>query len=454
MGKIKFIAEEFFRSFKKSLFKNLILMVMFSISLVMAVFVSSYYLDLGETQYNEYASQEEDGAWYQVYFFWDDLPELNDLDSSGTRCRDMINYYNSLCDFEDNPVISSATAQSMYVREDDMKKYFDNQDCSVFLNTERDDPILMAYFGGGEACSVMSMKAAQFNLDAYRLFGLKISEGEGFTEENTYVESEGASIPVLLGNDYKGIINLGETFDMDLGGNVFNCKVTGILERGSQAPEFADYSGKSMVTLDSYIIFPFGVRVSENVTSVKELSKYANCDIMALSNSAAYLKDTKDAKNIMMNFKDAAQEFFFPPIILGEASVGLKLFRNESEASVRIILILTLALIGFSIYSLFVTFYDKIQSNIATYGIYLMNGCPLWCILTSFLLENAIILLPSVFVCKNIFIYDNFWAFGPDIKILLRTAYIYLGSAFLLGAAFTAYVLCRIDTEHMIRRKE
>ena len=48
MRKIRFMAEEFFRSFHKSLLKNLLLMVIFSISLVMTVIMGSYYFGLGE----------------------------------------------------------------------------------------------------------------------------------------------------------------------------------------------------------------------------------------------------------------------------------------------------------------------------------------------------------------------------------------------------------------------
>ena len=48
MGKIKFMAEEFFRSFRKNLFKNVLLMAMFSTSMVMTVLMGSYYLDLEE----------------------------------------------------------------------------------------------------------------------------------------------------------------------------------------------------------------------------------------------------------------------------------------------------------------------------------------------------------------------------------------------------------------------
>ena len=48
MWKVRFMAEEFLRSFQKSLFKNILLMLMFSIRLVMAVVMCYNYFDLGE----------------------------------------------------------------------------------------------------------------------------------------------------------------------------------------------------------------------------------------------------------------------------------------------------------------------------------------------------------------------------------------------------------------------
>lgn len=62
MRKIRFITEEFFRSFQKSLLKNLLLMVMFSISLVITVIMGSYYFDLRD-RYPDITQQVGDSIW-------------------------------------------------------------------------------------------------------------------------------------------------------------------------------------------------------------------------------------------------------------------------------------------------------------------------------------------------------------------------------------------------------
>ena len=66
MGKIRFMADEFFRSFLRSLCKDMLLMAMFSVSLVMAVIMCSYYFDLGE-RYSFNVPQdtvEKEVHWY------------------------------------------------------------------------------------------------------------------------------------------------------------------------------------------------------------------------------------------------------------------------------------------------------------------------------------------------------------------------------------------------------
>ena len=82
-------------------------------------------------------------------------------------------------------------------------------------------------------------------------------------------------------------------------------------------------------------------------------------------------------------------------------------------------LILTIALLCFTLYALFVTFYDKIQSNSRVYGIYLINGCSLTMILLPCLLEIAIILLPAVFFSRYVFTDNNIGGVGVDMEFIL-----------------------------------
>ena len=133
MRRIIFILEEFYRSFKKGIFRNILLAVMFSLSLIMTVIMSSYYLDIGDR----------------------------------------------------------------YARLDDAD----------------------------------------------------------------------APVPVVLGNDYKGLVDIGGEFDVLYWGYVYRCKVIGILEKEAATP-ILGYSGVCYApscVLDSHVIFQLGIKLSELV---------------------------------------------------------------------------------------------------------------------------------------------------------------------------------------------
>ncbi len=107
-------------------------------------------------------------------------------------------------------------------------------------------------------------------------------------------------------------------------------------------------------------------------------------------------------------FQDVGKEFELPPVHVVGTTMGVNLLRKESVASIRILLILSATLFCFTLYGIFITFYDKIQSNSRIYGIYLMNGCSLGMILISAsALEIAVILMPGVLVSRFVFVREG-----------------------------------------------
>ena len=363
MGKIKLMAEEFFRSFRKNLFKDLLLMIIFSICFVMVVLMGSYYLDLGERYSDSAQYYEEDGIWYRagLEFFKDRSEVLNNLDTI-SGCQNVLAYFEKIRNMEKHPLMSVMTAQPMLMKESVVTEKFGDKNYKRFVNDNRAS--FMAYFGD-EGCSVLEMKSAQFDFRAYQLFGLRTETGEGFTEANTTLESVSDAVPVILGNEYKGVFSVGDRIDIAMAGTeyVYPCRVVGILERGTQIPEYGYYT-QDMVLLDNYIIFPYGIHIQES-TQVKldEIKKYAFLDIVALENSSVQVGNEKEFNELVLSYRDMGMESSLPPICLFEASMGLNLLRRESAFSVRIMLILTIALLCFVFYSLFVAFYDKIQSG-------------------------------------------------------------------------------------------
>ena len=132
MGKIKFMAEEFFRSFKRNLFKNLLLMAMFSTSLVMTILMGSYYLDLGE--HNPHMPRfEGNGTWYRIGVV-EDTTDMDDSTNTVQGCRNIMEYYERLHDSEEHPIFSVDTVNDCFMREDDAKELFGDRDHGSFVS--------------------------------------------------------------------------------------------------------------------------------------------------------------------------------------------------------------------------------------------------------------------------------------------------------------------------------
>ena len=154
---------------------------------------------------------------------------------------------------------------------------------------------------------------------------------------------------------------------------IFSCKVIGILNKGISIPESGD-KRMGMKSLDTYIVFPYGMQVINNPTETKDLEKFAFSAYIALDNGLINVPDSDDMRKQVDLLREAGKRFSLPPIRIMGTSMGIDLLRKESANSIRIMLVLTIVLLCFTFYGLFVTFYDKVKSNSRTYGIYLMNG--------------------------------------------------------------------------------
>lgn len=447
MRKIRFMTEEFFRSFHRSLLKNLLLMVMFSISLVMAVIMGSYYFDLGD-RYPDTTQQVGDRTWCPLELMAENDSEIEESLMTVMGCQNMMDYYETLRTSKNCPIIS-VEIPGISMKEGDVKHLFEDRSYLNFLLESRQEAF-MANFGDEGVCSLLEMKGARVDLGAYRYFGLRTQEGEGFTEKNLRLEHWSDPIPVLLGSDYKGIMKPGDEFSLQCWGYIYPCWVAGILEKGAVIQQYPASPNTDLSQLDSRILLPFGIQASEPAETVDEIKKYAYLSYLSLEAGIAQIPEGKVKEQVAV-FRDVGKEFELPPVQVIGTTMGVDLLHKESAASIRILLILSVTLSCFTLYGIFITFYDKIQSNSRVYGIYLMNGCSLGMILIPLLLEIAVILIPGVLVSRLVFVRE-----GVDYisGAIMRAACVMAGLVFLIGIGVVALFMRGVDTEHLIRQKD
>ena len=129
MGKIQFVLEEFFRSFQRKLWKNVIYMVIFSISILLIVIMGSYFFNIDGRYHNAITNTGEEGNWYGVsgdyiegIAIWDNA--VNSLEG----CNNCLNYYKDFSKIDGHPTMAIATQQMLQIKENDLKQLFGEND--------------------------------------------------------------------------------------------------------------------------------------------------------------------------------------------------------------------------------------------------------------------------------------------------------------------------------------
>lgn len=119
MRRIIFILEEFYRSFKKGIFRNILLAVMFSLSLIMTVIMSSYYLDIGDRYARLDAQLSEDELWCNMdYYMSGDITDISENLATDEGCINMMGYYDEIHSLSDSRIISYLIEQPVYLSPD------------------------------------------------------------------------------------------------------------------------------------------------------------------------------------------------------------------------------------------------------------------------------------------------------------------------------------------------
>lgn len=154
-------------------------MVMFVISIVMTIIMCSYYFDMGE-RFSESTKHESGNTWYSFDLITDNYSRIVNSLTTVVGCNNMIKYYDAVSSMNDTSFISVHNP-TIYVSEDDIKQRIGDESYHNFIVDNRDSQIVdMEEYG---KVSSFEMKCAQMNLNAYNYFGLRVQEGEGFTEE-------------------------------------------------------------------------------------------------------------------------------------------------------------------------------------------------------------------------------------------------------------------------------
>jgi hypothetical protein len=107
----------------------------------------------------------------------------------------------------------------------------------AFMNEHKDVPI--------------NVKAMQLNTASFELYQLRVARGASFDWRE--VDYSKDTLPILLGSDYDGVYDIGDTFVGNYYGRDMTFKVIGILEPNT----FIYYKGDPEFYLDTYFVVPY-----------------------------------------------------------------------------------------------------------------------------------------------------------------------------------------------------
>lgn len=201
-----------------------------------------------------------------------------------------------------------------------------------------------------------NIKGYYISKNYFKEFPLRIEKGRTFKIEDFYKED---IIPIILGNDYLGMYDIGDEFNYF---DYFNkkekkLKVVGILEKDSY-----QYSSYGICDLKSYIICP----VNDIKDSSVDLDNYANLD-----RGLIIVDDKEKALNELRNIygETNTDEINLESVkdrIDKLINILYENAKKEFSTSIIIILFLSVGIITVQL--------NSIENHLTEYGIHLLSG--------------------------------------------------------------------------------
>lgn len=287
----------------------------------------------------------------------------------------------------------------------------------------------------GNGNSYQSLKCLSMSKEGFNQYGIKTESGTAFYEDD-FVYSKNKTIPVLLGCEYKGILNIGDKLN---GAYFENCqlKVVGFLKENSS------YVNDGKVTyLDRYMVVPAFIPAIKNPSKEQV---WMLCS--QFQGSLITSKDIYESDKFITDcsIKSTVSDLF---VIQDHNSNSIISVLNSSKELFYLLLILTISLIVFTIISLSFTLLGLIRENYYEYGIHLMCGASLKSIFYNISGYSAFLLIISFIISIILTQTDS---------IQSETFYLAFGIAiliFIISVIPSFFAVRKLDVSSLIRGKE
>ncbi|WP_129600108.1 hypothetical protein [Anaerophilus nitritogenes] len=234
------------------------------------------------------------------------------------------------------------------------------------------------------------IKSVQLNQQAFNFFKLDVSHGRIWTNED--FKDQGNTIPVLLGDSYKNVYEIGDELNISYIGKEINAKVIGFLKSNSKI----FYNEDTEFYLDRYILLPFfkyNDPVSKEDSNFQFFSYY-----MLINGYVVTDNETPKIRNMMEEIEVLSQITSFKEYSFIGANPHLKQYHclmmtiQENSKLVKCFFMIST---GLNLFLLSLLLYLQQKRRLSSYAIHYMQGATKFSIIRQQWLEISIIMLLS-----------------------------------------------------------
>ena len=298
----------------------------------------------------------------------------------------------------------------------------------------------------------VDIKDCILDFASFQHFPLQYIAGHGPAEEDFILHKGQDTIPIVLGYEYRDDFQIGDKIPLKLVEMPLYGEVVGILEQHSYTYLNAvDVANIEYAYLDDSIILPYLMfdywatedHPEEYWTQVNLLTNQYN----------GYLVTPKDADPLQVSrtyraICDKLSMSRFAISLTAETS-GMRMFAGENQQSIRVIVVLVIAMGIFCVFILITNMLAKIDRNIRTYLIQMTNGASIWHIITQYILEMILVVIPACII-SGILLKKELLISYQFLVIIVSLSLLCLGiSAFMISMK-----LANLKTDELLRRKE
>lgn len=455
-----FIVKETLRSFQKNIYTNVLLMLQFTICFFLLIVMMTFYFEIGDSEQFNTVQKVDDRKWYMLRMELDaGLTQFSELANAPDGLVSLSNLYDELSSDDSFDLISLRDGQCIYLDAEFLDERFSDEMIHKFIdNSDGEfsyDQCYNQIKDGDSLFQGVRIKSVQMNERAFAVFGLETIKGEGLTCNNTTLDTATDAIPIVLGYDYLDYFKVGEEIRIYLPtvgteSAYFIARIIGFLKEGSMVPGYGG-EASGTINLDTMIICANGLHLEILPDTQEEKAKFASA-IYADALVYSYISPKEDASygNVVRKVQRLAERYNID-LFFTSTSFGTEILLKESEQSVKILSILTVTMCIFTFFCLVSSCINRVQKNLRTYAIYLMNGSGLSNIIFPFFWEFLLLLLPALFV--------NYWILKPKILetdnyLPVVTLLLMLFVVLLSTILFIYIILGGTDIEGMMRRKD